>query len=71
MSATKHYFINAGCGMIEKTLEEFVKDCKQLTVNAALNDDFVEIDTGKGKAILISEGEWQILKDAFVIAINK
>lgn len=57
--------------MIEKTLEEFVKDCKQLTVNAALTDDFVEIDTGKGKAILISEGEWQILKDAFVIAINK
>ena len=57
--------------MIKKTLDEFVKDCKQLTVNAALNDDFVEIDTEKGKAILISEGEWQILKDAFIIAVNK
>lgn len=31
--------------MIEKTLGEFMKDCKKLTVNAALNDDFVEIDT--------------------------
>lgn len=71
MSATKHYFINGGCNLIEKTLGEFMKDCKKLTVNAALNDDFVEIDTGKGKAILISEGEWKILKDAFMIAINK
>ena len=56
--------------MIEKTMKEFLSDAENLTVDAIVNDDFLTIKTDKGNAVLISENEWNVLKDAFRIAIG-
>lgn len=56
--------------MIEKTMKEFLSDAENLTVGAIVNDDFLTIKTDKGNAVLISENEWNVLKDAFRIAIG-
>lgn len=56
--------------MIEKTLKEFLSDAENLTVGAAINDDFLTIKTDGGNAVLINEDEWNILRDAFKIAIG-
>lgn len=56
--------------MIEKTLKEFLSDAENLTVGAVINDDFLTIKTDGGNAVLINEDEWNILRDAFKIAIG-
>lgn len=59
-----------GAVMIEKTAQQFIADAESLLIGAAANDDFVKIHTGAGSAVLISEAEWNILVDAFKIAIG-
>ena len=56
--------------MIEKTMKEFLSNAENLMIGAIVNDDFLTIRTDKGNAVLISENEWNILKDAFKIAIG-
>lgn len=56
--------------MIEKTLKEFLSDAENLTVGAVINDDFLTIKTDRGNAVLISENEWNILRDAFKMTIG-
>lgn len=50
--------------MIEKNVQEFIADAERLLVGAVADDDFVKIKTSVGNAILISEAEWNILRDA-------
>jgi len=56
--------------MLEKTAQEFIADAENLLVGAVANDDFVKIKTRAGNAVLISEAEWNILVDAFKMAIR-
>ena len=57
--------------MLEKTEQEFIADAEKYLIGAAVNDDFVKIKTSAGNAVLISEAEWNILVDAFKIAIGE
>lgn len=57
--------------MLEKTLEEFSLDTEKFVIGAITNDDFVKITTDKGNAVLISEAEWSILRDALQMAFRK
>lgn len=61
--------------MIEKNVQEFIADAERLLVGAVADDDFVKIKTSAGNAILISEAEWDILRDAMqavlTLATNK
>lgn len=57
--------------MIEKTTAEFIAEAEQLILSAAANDDFVTIKTSVGNAVLISEAEWNILKDALKVILQK
>lgn len=50
--------------MIEKNTQEFIADAEKLLVGAVADDDFARIKTRAGNAILISETEWNILRDA-------
>ena len=56
--------------MLERTLNEFLSDAENLTIGAIVNDDFLTIKTDSGNAVLISEGEWNILIDAFKMVIG-
>ena len=56
--------------MLERTLNEFLSDAENLTIGAIVNDDFLTIKTDSGNAVLISEGEWNILIDAFKMVID-
>ena len=56
--------------MLEKTTEEFIADAENLLIGAAVNDDFVKIKTNVGNAVLISETEWDILRDALKTVLH-
>lgn len=55
--------------MIEKNTQDFIADAEKLLVGAAADDDFVKIKTRAGNAILISEAEWNILRDALQMVL--
>lgn len=55
--------------MIEKNTQEFIADAEKLLVRAVADDDFVKIKTRAGNAILISEAEWNILRDALQMVL--
>lgn len=56
--------------MLERTLEEFSLDTEKLVIGAITNDDFVKIKTNNGNAVLISEAEWNILRDVVQTALH-
>lgn len=60
--------------MIEKSTQEFIADAEKLLAGAVADDDFVKIKIRTGNAILISEAEWNILRDAlqmvFTLAVT-
>ena len=56
--------------MLEKTLDEFIKNAATLVNGAILNDDFVTVTTDVGKAVVISKAEWDILVDAMRRALT-
>ncbi len=56
--------------MLEKTLSEFLADTEKLTIGAIENDDFVKIRTRAGNAVLISEGEWNILIESMKVVLS-
>jgi len=58
------------CLMIEKTISEFMADAEKFTLSAIENDDFVKIRTRDGNAVLISEAEWNILRDSLPLVLN-
>lgn len=55
--------------MIEKNTQEFIADAEKLLIGAVANDDFVKIKTHAGNVILISEAEWNILRDALQMVL--
>lgn len=55
--------------MIEKNTQEFIADAEKLLVGAVADDEFVKIKTRAGNAILISEAEWNILRDAMQMVL--
>ena len=55
--------------MIEKSTQEFIADAEKLLIGAVADDDFVKIKTRAGNAILISEAEWNILRDALQMVL--
>lgn len=55
--------------MLEKTTQEFIADAEKFLIGAVVNDDFLKVKTSAGNAVIISEAEWNILVDAFKIAI--
>ena len=56
--------------MLEKTMSEFIADTENLVLGAIENDDFVKIRTRAGNAVLISEAEWDILRDSLKLVMN-
>lgn len=57
--------------MLEKTLQEFTAEVERLTKRAVSDDEFVKIHTDAGNAVLISEAEWNILRDALNMVLNR
>ncbi len=56
--------------MLEKSTEEFVADAAAL-IEGAINDDaFVKIHSKSGTAVLISEAEWNIVRDALKMVLQ-
>jgi len=60
--------------MIEYTLEELRNNpdiIREVVSNAAVADDFAKIRIGEElAAVVISEREWEMLSDAFVLLIG-
>lgn len=56
--------------MLEKTISEFAADTEALVLGAIENDDFVKIRTRAGNAVLISEAEWDILRDSLKMIMS-
>lgn len=56
--------------MLEKTTQEFLADAESLLIGSVANDDFVRIKTIAGNAVLISEAEWDILRDALKTVLH-
>lgn len=57
--------------MINITMSNFLSDPETYLKNAAGNDDFFTVQTEGGRAVVISEAEWNILLDAFKMLIHK
>lgn len=55
--------------MKKVSLSSFLADAEAL-VRAAAADDVISIDTGSGSAVLISEAEWFVLRDALKLALG-
>lgn len=51
--------------------KELKKNAEKLLSNVINNDEFFEIETKDGIAIVINEREWKILIDSLVGEINK
>lgn len=50
--------------MINITMSEFLANPKKYLNDAAGKDDFFTVQTELGKAVVISEAEWDIMRDA-------
>lgn len=57
--------------MIEITISEFLSNPEEYLKNAVTNDDFFKVWTKGGKAVVISEAEWNILRDALKDVLRK
>lgn len=55
--------------MKKVSLSSFLADAEAL-VRAAAADDAISIDTGSGIAVLISEAEWLVMRDALKLALG-
>lgn len=51
-------------------LRDFLSNSDDHVINAALDNEYVKITTDKGNAVLISEAEYNILRDSFKILCN-
>lgn len=51
--------------------KELKKNAEKLLSNVINNDEFFEIETKDGIAVVINEREWKILIDSLVGEINK
>ena len=56
--------------MIDISMREFLSDPQTYIKNAAENDDFFTVQTKSGKAVVISEAEWNIMRDALKLVIT-
>lgn len=44
-------------------IDEFINHVEKYVTEAIVADEFVTVETSVGKAVVISEAEWEILKD--------
>lgn len=56
--------------MLEVTMSEFTENIEKLTIGAIKANDFVKIRTRAGNAVLISETEWDILRDSLKMVMD-
>ena len=56
--------------MINITMLDFLSEPETYLKNAAENDDFFTVQTKSGKAVVISEAEWNIMRDALKLVIT-
>ena len=56
--------------MIDITMSEFLSDPEIYLKNAVENDDFFTVQAKSGKAVVISEAEWNIMRDALKAVIT-
>lgn len=56
--------------MIDITMSEFLSDPEKYLKNAVENDDFFTVQAKSGKAVVISEAEWNIMRDALKAVIT-
>lgn len=56
--------------MLEISTKEFLFDAEKYLLGAAVNDDFVKVRSKAGNAVIISEAEWNIMRDAFKTLLN-
>lgn len=57
--------------MLNLTISDFMSDPETYLKNAAGNDDFFTVQTEGGKAVVISEAEWNIMRDALKAVITQ
>lgn len=50
--------------MLEISTIEFLSDPEKYLLGAAVNDDFVKVRSKAGNAVIISEAEWNVYRDA-------
>lgn len=50
-------------------VNDFKNNTEQCLLNAVINDDFLTVETHKGKAVIISEAEYTMLIDALKMCI--
>ncbi len=56
--------------MNEITFEQFEMDAENIMRAAATGDQFTAVQMHDGKAIIINEDEWKILRDAFAMLLK-
>ena len=56
--------------MKEMSLKEFLANPESVIKEAAVNGDFTTVKVGKCKAVIISEEEWKIMRQALNLLIN-
>lgn len=54
----------------QMTMQEFLNNPDAVIKEAANNGKFAAVNTGEGKAIIISEEEWKIMCEAMQLLIN-
>lgn len=52
------------------SLSAFLGDADALVRAAAVDDEFLKVDTGSGCAVLISEAEWIVVRDAMALCLG-
>lgn len=50
--------------MLEISTKEFLSNPEKYLLGAAINDDFVSVQSKAGNAVIISEAEWNICIEA-------
>ena len=56
--------------MKELSREEFLKAPKSIPKGAVVDDEFVKVETDSGTAVIINEGEWNILIGAMQMLMS-
>ena len=56
--------------MTELSMKEFLNDPETILTGAVADDEFVNVKTKSGNAVIINESEWNILLGAMKIAMN-
>lgn len=56
--------------MREMGLKEFLMNPEPIIKEAAANGEFTAVKVGEGKAVIISEEEWRIMRDGLKLLFN-